>query len=86
MRLSLLSDGYLSDSMNDAGPGPMEQAGRPGDAVHFAALCRGIAVLIALALPIGLTLVARPAAPAPDVSARPASLAAWILSHAKSQG
>ncbi|MGD0634743.1 MAG: hypothetical protein ABSA13_10760 [Beijerinckiaceae bacterium] len=57
MRLSLLSHGYLSDSIDDAGP--MTVAPRPpGDtSLHFAALCRGVAVLIVLTLTAGLTVL-----------------------------
>jgi hypothetical protein len=61
MHLSLLSDGYVSDSYNDAGlligvhPAPTPSP------IHFAALCRGLAVLFALALPVGMTLLAKPA-------------------------
>lgn len=57
MRLSLLSNGYLSDSIDDAGP--MSVAARaPGEASqHFPALCRGVAVLIVLTLTAGLTVL-----------------------------
>jgi hypothetical protein len=57
MRLSLLSNGYLSDSIDDAGP--ITVAPRPpGEAsLHFPALCRGVVVLIVLTLTVGLTVL-----------------------------
>jgi hypothetical protein len=55
MHLSLLSDAYVSDSFNDAGS---LEAPTPSGPLHFAALCRGLVVLVALALPVGLTLLA----------------------------
>jgi hypothetical protein len=58
MHLSLLSDGYVSDSFDDARPIVVAQR-RPPTSIHFVALCRGIVVLLALAMPVGLTLLAR---------------------------
>jgi hypothetical protein len=55
MRLSLLSDSYLSDAIGDAAAIPVAAAAAP---LHFAALCRGVAVVLALAIPIALTLSA----------------------------
>ena len=55
MRLARLSDSYVSDSIQDAASLPLPPFGGP---VHFAALCRGLVVLFALALPLGLTLAA----------------------------
>ena len=58
MHLSLLSEGTVSDSFNDAGPIIVERR-HPPTAIHFVALCRCIVVLLALAMPVGLTLLAR---------------------------
>jgi hypothetical protein len=58
MHLSLLSEGSVSDRFNDARPIIMERR-RPPTSIHFVALCRGIVVLLALAMPVGLTLLAR---------------------------
>ena len=55
MRLALLSDSFISDSLNDAGPlASMPRLSRRPD--HFAALCRGLVALATLLLPMGLTL------------------------------
>lgn len=59
MHLSLLSEGYVSDSFNDAGPIVMARRATTPPALHFVALCRGLIVLLALALPVGITLLAK---------------------------
>ena len=56
MHLSLLSDSYLSDNLNDAGVQPRALANDPS---HFAALCRGLVVVAALSAPLGLTFLAQ---------------------------
>ena len=61
MHLSLLSEGFVSDSFNDAGPIGSVRRGSAPSPGHFLALCRGLVVLFALALPIGMTLLARTA-------------------------
>ena len=58
MHLSLLSDAYLSDSLNDSGALVSAPQANPS---HFAALCRGLVVVAALSLPVGLTLFAQAA-------------------------
>ena len=85
MRLSVLSDGYVSDSMNDAGPALPEHAGRAAGAIHFAALCRGVVVLVALAVPVGLTVLTRPD-PAPIPTSGDAGPIAIRALHLQSQG
>ena len=62
MHLSLLSDAYLSDSLDDAGAAARDVPRAP---THFIALWRGLAVVAALSLPVGLTLIAQ-ATPADD--------------------
>ena len=58
MHLSLLSEGYVSDSFNDAGPIISLRHGSAPSPLHFLALCRGLVVLFALALPIIMTILA----------------------------
>ena len=58
MHLSLLSDAYLSDSLDDSG---VLSPRRASDPSHFAALCRGLVVVAALSLPVGFTLFAQAA-------------------------
>jgi hypothetical protein len=56
MPLSLLSDSYLSDAINDAGPfRAVDHAAAGGR--HFPALCRGLVVIIALGVPLWLTIL-----------------------------
>ncbi len=57
MHLSLLSDAFISDSLNDAAFASCE--GIADAPSHFAALCRGLVVVAALSLPVGLTLLAQ---------------------------
>jgi len=57
MHLSLLSNGYLSDSIDDAGPMNVAARGPTELSQHFPALCRGVAVLIVLTLTAGLTVL-----------------------------
>jgi hypothetical protein len=63
MHLSLLSDGFVSDSYNDAGPIVLTRREATPCPTHFTALCRGLVVVIALAVPVGITCFAQ-AAPA----------------------
>ena len=56
MHLSLLSDAFISDSLDDTALPSRKDACGPS---HFAALCRGLVVVAALSLPIGLTLLAQ---------------------------
>lgn len=57
MRLSVLSNGYVSDSIDDAGPMIVAARGPSEVSQHFPALCRGVAVLIVLTLTAGLTVL-----------------------------
>ena len=60
MHLSLLSDGYLSDSIADAWDATDE--GEPSFArAHGAGLLRGALVALTLAIPLTLTVVLTPA-------------------------
>lgn len=57
MRLSLLSNGYYSDSICDAAPMIFRAAPKARGAAHFAALLRGVMVLAVFAVTFGLTFL-----------------------------
>ena len=57
MRSSLLSQGYSSGSIGDAGPVTATRQAVSEASLHFPALCRGVAVLIVLSLTVGLTVL-----------------------------
>jgi hypothetical protein len=56
MRLSVLSNGYLSDSIGDAGPISVPARPSHEPSLHFPALCRGIVVMIVMTVTVGLTI------------------------------
>ena len=58
MHLSLLSDSYLSDSMNDGGRSCYTAASRNLARSHQDGIKRGLFVMLMLALPLGLTIAA----------------------------
>ncbi len=61
MHLSLLSDGFVSDSYDDAGPIVLTRREATPCPIHFTALCRGLVVVFALAVPVGITCLAKAA-------------------------